>query len=62
MFQSKKGNIMRHPYATLLIIGLATAGVISIGEKIKCVCTRKNTALSNVMHGFKGDMHLYDQG
>lgn len=60
MFQSKKGNIMRHPYATLLIIGLATAGAMSIGNKIKNICQGKSNCLSGMMHGVKKDMISID--
>ena len=27
---------MRHPYATLAVLGLAAVGAISISEKVKC--------------------------
>lgn len=45
MFNCKKGRIMRHPYATLAVIGLAAAGAISlvnmgkhfVREKSECV-------------------------
>lgn len=57
MFNNKKGHIMRHPYATLAIIGLAAAGAISIGEKIKCFCSGKSKTISNMMSSMKHDMH-----
>ncbi len=60
MFQSKKGHIMRHPYATLVIIGLATAGAMSIGEKVKSFCSGKTKCLSGMMHSMKKDMMTMD--
>ena len=55
MFNSKKGSIMRHPYATLMIVGLAAAGAISIGEKIKSFCSSKTKCLEGMMHSMKKD-------
>ncbi len=55
MFQNKKGHIMRHPYATLLIIGLATFGAISIGEKVKCFVTEKAQCISGMMNKCKSE-------
>lgn len=52
---------MRHPYATLLVIGLATAGVISIGEKVKCFCFRRRSDISTMMQGIKGGGHPTDR-
>ena len=40
MLKGKTMGIMRHPYATLTIIGLATAGAISIWSAAK-----------NMLHG-----------
>lgn len=55
MFQNKKGHIMRHPYATLLIIGLAAVGAVSIGEKVKCFVTEKAQCIGSMMHRTKTD-------
>ena len=60
MFGNKKGSIMRHPYATLAIIGLATAGVISIGERIKCFCSGKTRALTGMMSNMRGGSHMME--
>ena len=46
MFNNKKGQIMRHPYATLMIIGLATAGAISVTNKVKSMFSCKKENLS----------------
>ena len=53
MFNNKKGQMMRHPYATLAIIGLATAGAIGITNKIKSVFTCKKDNISCMMKGMK---------
>ena len=44
---------MRHPYATLAIIGLAAVGVISISEKVKCFCHDKTKCMSNMLTSMK---------
>lgn len=60
MFNCKKGSIMRHPYVTLVIIGLATAGAITIGEKIKSFCSCKTRSLSTMMSGMKNNSHFME--
>ncbi|MBR5144274.1 MAG: hypothetical protein IKW53_04405 [Clostridia bacterium] len=60
MFGNKKGQIMRHPYATLTIIGLAAVGVISISEKVKCFCSGKSRAITSMMNGMSGSSHMMD--
>ena len=54
------GGIMRHPYATLLIIGLATAGALSIGGRIKHFCSCKARGLTTMMNGMRGSSHPYE--
>ena len=49
MFNRKKGGIMRHPYATLVVFGLAAVGVISIGEKMKCFFEGKAGCVRNMI-------------
>ena len=55
MFSNKKSSIMRHPYATLAIIGLAAVGAMSIGEKVKCFFTNKVHCVTNMMTGIKNE-------
>lgn len=57
MFGNKKGQIMRHPYATLAIIGLAAVGAISIGERVKCFCKEKVKCVSQMMGGMKNEFN-----
>lgn len=56
MFNNKKGCIMRHPYATLMIIGLAAVGAVSIGEKVKGFFYSKTRCLSSMMKGKCSDV------
>lgn len=62
MFNGKKGSIMRHPYATLIIIGLATAGAVSIGEKIKSFCSCKTRGISTMISGMKNNTDFMENG
>ena len=64
MFSNKKGKIMRHPYITLAVIGLATVGVICITEKVKHFCNCKGHSMSNMLCRLKNDsdmMHNMNQ-
>lgn len=60
MFNNKKAGILRHPYATLVIVGLAAAGAMSIGEKIKNLCAGKTKCLEGMMHSMKKDVMNMD--
>ncbi len=60
MFSSKKGSIMRHPYATLAVIGLAAAGVVSITEKARSFVMGKAGAIGNMMRGMKKDSQMME--
>lgn len=53
MFNSKKGRIMRHPYVTLAVVGLAAVGAVSIGEKVKGFCCEKTKCVSNMLTSMK---------
>lgn len=53
MLSNKKGRMLRHPYATLAIIGLATAGALSITSKVKTMFSCKKECISNMMKGMK---------
>ena len=55
MFNSKKGLMMRHPYAILTIVGLATAGALAIGGKLKCFVNDKMTDMKSMMNNMKRD-------
>ena len=55
MFMGKKGKIMRHPYAMLAIIGLATAGALTIGGKVKGLIDDKMADMKGLMHNMKKD-------
>ncbi|MBO7196229.1 MAG: hypothetical protein J6V80_02740 [Clostridia bacterium] len=53
MFNGKKGRIMRHPYATLTLIGLAAVGAVSIGDKVKSFVMGKACCIGNMMHSLR---------
>ena len=57
MFNNKKGRIMRHPYATLAVLGLATVGAVSIGQRVKDMFSSKTRCVSNMMMSFKDNKH-----
>ena len=49
MFNGKKGRMMRHPYATLAVLGLAAVGAWSISEKVKCFLGGKANCVGNMI-------------
>lgn len=53
MMKAKKGRMMRHPYATLAVFGLAATGAISITQKVKGFFKDKTTCVSNMVKGMK---------
>ena len=55
MFNGKKGRIMRHPYATLTLVGLAAVGVVSIGDRVRSFVTGKACCIGNMMRSLKKD-------
>ncbi len=55
MFNNKKAGFMRHPYAMLTVIGLATAGALAVGSKVKCFLTDKTKQMSHMMHNMKNE-------
>ena len=55
MYKSKKGRMMRHPYATLAVVGLAAAGAVSLTNKTKKLITEKSAALTGMMKKMKND-------
>lgn len=56
MFQSKKGRIMRHPYVSLTLIGLATVGVMSISNKVKGFFMEKTSRVKGMMSEMKNNL------
>lgn len=48
MFKSKKGRMMRHPYATLAVLSLAAAGAISLTQKGKQLVMEKGQCIKDM--------------
>ena len=55
MFNNKKGSIMRHPYVTLTVLGLAAVGAVGIGQKVKGFVNSKARCISGMVGGMKKD-------
>ena len=55
MFGGKKGRMMRHPYAMLALVGLATAGALVIGGKVKGFVSEKVECAKYMMKNMKRD-------
>ena len=53
MFKGKKSHIMRHPYLSLAVFGLATAGVMSITKKTKKFLKEKMKCVSDAVKDMK---------
>lgn len=53
MFNGKKSHIMRHPYATLALLGLAAAGAVSIGERVRSFVSGKARCIGNMTAGMR---------
>ena len=49
MYKNKNRRIMRHPYATLTVLSLATAGAISLTQKGKQLLKDKTACLTQMM-------------
>ncbi len=49
MFNNKKGRIMRHPYASLMIISLATVGALTITKRTKEFFRSKTDSVSRMI-------------
>ena len=45
--------MMRHPYMTLAVLGLAAVGVVSITEKVKCFFYDKTKCVGNMLTSMK---------
>ena len=53
MFNNKKGRMVRHPYVALAIIGLATAGAVTIGNKVKGFFVDKMPGVKSMMNDMR---------
>ena len=55
MFQNKKGRMMRHPYVSLAVIGLAAVGVMSITDRVKGFIAEKADRMKGMMTEMKNN-------
>ena len=55
MFNNKKGRMVRHPYLTMAVLGLATAGAISISKKLKGFFRDKNCHMGSMVKGMRAE-------
>ena len=55
MLKSKKGCIMRHPYLTITVLGLAATGAISISPRVKGFLKEKSCCVTNMVKGMKSN-------
>lgn len=55
MLKGKKSHIMRHPYLTLTVLGLAATGAVVITNRVRCFLTDKTRCVSGMMRSIKMD-------
>ena len=53
MILNKNGRKMRHPYATMAVLGLAATGVVSIVNKGKKFVKNQKNKIVSTMNGMK---------
>lgn len=58
MLKGKKCHIMRHPYLTLTILGLAVTGAVTITNGIRGFLGDKTRCLGNMMKSVRGDENI----
>ena len=58
MFNGKKSHIMRHPYLTLMVFGLATVGAMTITKGVKDYFCDKGRCVTNMMKSVRGDENI----
>lgn len=55
MLKGKKCHIMRHPYLTLTVMGLAAVGVMTITNKVRSFMSDKGRCVSGMMKSVRMD-------
>ena len=58
MFCGKKSRIMRHPYLTLAVLGLAVAGAITITNNVRDFISDKSRCVGNMVKSVKGNENI----
>ena len=58
MFKGKKSHIMRHPYLTLAVLGLAVTGAVTITNSIRGFINDKTRCLGNMVRSVRMDDNM----
>ena len=58
MLKGKKSHIMRHPYLTLTILGLAITGAVSITNRVRGFLGDKSRCVSNLCKSVREDENM----
>lgn len=58
MLKARKGHIMRHPYLTLAVLGLAVTGAVTITNRAKYFFMDKGRCVSNMVKGMKSEENM----
>ena len=58
MFKGKKSHIMRHPYLTLAVLGLAVTGAVTITNSIRGFISDKTRCLGNMVKSVRMDDNM----
>ena len=58
MLKGKKCHLMRHPYLTLAILGLAVTGAVTITNSVRSFISDKSRCVGNMMKSVRGDENI----
>ena len=57
MLKGKKCHIMRHPYLTLTVVGLAAVGVMTITNRLRSFMNDKGHLVGGMMKSVREDVN-----
>jgi hypothetical protein len=58
MLKGKKCHIMRHPYLTLAVLGLAATGAVAITNRVRGFLTDKTRCVGNMVKSIRMDENI----
>ena len=58
MFKGNKSHIMRHPYLSLAVFGLAVTGAVTITNSIRGFIGDKSRCLTNMVKSMKDEHNM----